>query len=229
MQRLLSLTLFVFLYSLPGLSALAMDLPDGFVDIKDVISNIQIEVRYYSEDNFVGQRINGYEKPKCILSKEAATALKKVEDELNTFGLGLKVYDAYRPQQAVDHFVLWAKDLSDTKMKSKYYPDIDKKNLFKDGYIAEKSGHSRGSTVDLTIVSLDVNKPQELDMGTRWDFFGPQSWPRSMAVTPTQRANRMFLQNLMTKHGFKSLKEEWWHFTLKNEPFPNKYFSFAVK
>ena len=229
MQRLLSLTLLVLLFSFPGLPPLAANLPDGFIDIKDVISNIQLEMRYYTKDNFVGQRINGYEKPKCILSNKAATALKKVQDELNTFGLGLKVYDAYRPQHAVDHFIRWAKDLSDTKMKAKYYPDVDKKNLFKNGYIAEKSSHSRGSTVDLTIVSLDTKKPQELDMGTGWDFFGPQSWPGSTTVTPTQRANRMLLQNLMTKHGFKPLKEEWWHFMLIDEPFPHTYFDFAIE
>ncbi len=229
MQRLLLLTLFVFLYSLPGSASLAEDLPDGFVDIKEVIPNIQLEIGYHTEDNFVGQRINGYKKPKCILSKKASIALKKVQGELNAFGLGLKIYDAYRPQKAVDHFVQWAKDLSDTKTKSKYYPDVDKKNLFRDGYIAEKSSHSRGSTVDLTIVSLDEKKPQELDMGTRWDYFGLQSWPGSMAVTPTQRANRMLLQNLMTKYKFKPVKEEWWHFTLKGEPFPNNYFDFEVR
>ena len=229
MQRLCSLTLLVLLCFLSGNSAFANNLPDGFVDIKEVISSIQLEIRYNTEDNFVGQRINGYQKPKCILSKKAATALKMVQDELKNFGLGLKVYDAYRPQHAVDHFVRWAKDLSDTKMKSEYYPDVDKRNLFKDGYIAEKSAHSRGSTVDVTIVSLDAKNPQELDMGTRWDFFGPQSWPGSMAVTPAQRANRMLLQKLMTKHGFKPLKEEWWHFTLKGEPFPNQYFDFTVK
>jgi D-alanyl-D-alanine dipeptidase len=161
--------------------------------------------------------------------KEAATALKKVQEELKSFGLGLKVHDAYRPQQAVDHFVRWAKDLEDTKMKSKYYPRIDKKNLLKDGYIAAKSGHSRGSTVDITIVTLDAQKSEELDMGTRWDFFGARSWPGSMAVSPAQRANRILLRNLMTKHGFKALKEEWWHFTLKNEAPPNKHFNFLVK
>ena len=229
MKRLLSLITLMILCSLPGYSSVATNLPVGFVDVKVVIPDIQLELRYCTEDNFVGQRISGYEKPRCILTKKAATALKKVQDELKTFGLGLKVYDAYRPQQAVDHFVRWAKDLDDTKMKSKYYPSIDKKNLFKDGYIVGKSGHSRGSTVDITIVTLDSKKSEELDMGTGWDFFGPRSWPGSMTVSSTQRANRMLLQNVMKKHGFNSLKEEWWHFTLKNETFPNKYFNFLVK
>ena len=229
MQYLISLTLFIFLFPLSESSLLAMGLPDGFVDISNTIPNIEIEARYFSEDNFIGQRIKGYESPKCFLSKKAATALAEIQAELNVFGLGLKVYDAYRPQQAVDHFVAWAKDLSDTKMKSKYYPDVDKTNLFRDGYIAKKSGHSRGSTVDLTIVSLSTRAPQELDMGTAWDFFSPISWSSSMAVTPSQRANRMLLKTLMIKYGFKPIDEEWWHFTLRNEPFPNQYFNFAVK
>ncbi len=232
-QRLMrcfqSLTLLVFLGLLPGsLTAWATELPEGFVDLEEVIPSIQVDVRYHTAENFVGRRIDGYEKPKCLLTEKAAMALKKVQEELRAFGLGLKVYDAYRPQRAVNHFVRWAKDVEDTKMKSKYYPEVEKKNLFKEGYIAEKSSHSRGSTVDVTIVSRDGEASEELDMGTGWDFFGPQSWPSSMEVTPAQRANRMLLQNLMTKHGFVPLKEEWWHFTLKDEPFPERYFDFPV-
>ncbi len=207
----------------------AEKLPDGFVDIQNIIPGIVLEMRYYTENNFVGQRIDGYEKPRCILTQQAAAALKKVQDELKTFGLELKIFDAYRPQQSVDHFVRWAKDLGDVKMKAKYYPGVDKQNLFRDGYIAAKSGHSRGSTVDVTIISIDSNNPLELDMGTGFDFFGPLSWPDSKAVKPTQRAHRMLLQSLMTKHGFKPLKEEWWHFTLKDEPFPDTYFDFPIK
>jgi zinc D-Ala-D-Ala dipeptidase len=210
-------------------ASLANTLPEGFVYVKEIIPGIKLEMRYYTEDNFVGQRIDGYEKPRCILTKQAAAALKKVQEELKTFGLELKIFDAYRPQQAVDHFVRWAKDLGDVKMKAKYYPDVDKKNLFRDGYIAAKSGHSRGSTVDVTIISLDSKKTLELDMGTGFDFFGPLSWPDSKAVKPDQRAHRMLLQTLMTKHGFKPLQEEWWHFTLKDEPFPDTYFDFPIK
>ncbi|MFT7461649.1 MAG: D-alanyl-D-alanine dipeptidase, partial [Planctomycetota bacterium] len=205
------------------------NLPSGFVYIKDVIPNIQCEVRYYTDDNFIGQNIDGYIKPRCILSIESTNALKKVQEELNAQSLALRIYDAYRPQKAVDHFVRWARDLDDTKMKSSYYPEVDKRDLFKNGYIAEKSGHSRGSTVDLTIISLQTKEPQELDMGTTWDFFGPQSWPASEKVTLAQRSNRMLLQNTMMKFGFMPIEEEWWHFTLENEPFPNEYFNFDVK
>jgi len=229
MKPVSSAIFLIFIYVFSIQVSYSNSLPDGFVDIKEVIPSIQLEIRYYTQDNFVGQRIDGYESPKCILSKQAALALKNVQDELMSFGLGLKIYDAYRPQPAVDHFVRWAKDLNDTKMKSNYYPDVGKKNLFRDGYIAERSGHSRGSTVDVTIVSLDSNKPEELDMGTKWDFFGPQSWPGNLSVTPVQRAHRMLLRHVMTKHGFKPLKEEWWHFTLKDEPFPSQYFDFPVK
>lgn len=203
--------------------------PPGFVDIQAVIPGVEIELRYFSDDNFVGQRIDGYESARCYITSEAAEALKKVQQELNPLGLGLKIFDAYRPQRAVDHFVRWASDLGDTRMKSKYYPDVSKKDLFRDGYIAAKSGHSRGSTVDLTVVSLDAGNTEGLDMGTRWDFFGPKSWPGSQAVTAEQRAHRMLLQHLMSQHGFKPLAEEWWHFTLVDEPFPDYYFDFVIE
>ena len=219
----------ICLYSNMVYSSFSNTLPEGFVYVKDIIPSIVLDMRYYTEDNFVGQRIDGYEKPRCILSKKAAIALKKVQEELRIFGLELKIFDAYRPQQAVDHFVRWAKNIGNVKMKTKYYPDVDKKNLFRDGYIAAKSSHSRGSTVDLTIISLFPIKPLELDMGTGFDFFGPLSWPDSKAVKPDQRAHRMLLQTLMTKHGFKPLQEEWWHFTLKDEPFPDTYFDFTIK
>jgi D-alanyl-D-alanine dipeptidase len=146
---------------------------------------------------------------------------------LNTFGLGLKVFDAYRPQMAVDQFIEWADNGSDTKTKNTYYPDINKNELIPQGYIARKSSHTRGSTADLTIIDIDSNN--ELDMGTRFDFFSPTSWPGNLSVTPSQRANRMLLQQIMIKHGFLPLSEEWWHFTLKVEPYPDHYFNFPVK
>ena len=205
------------------------ELPRGFVDIEDIIPGIRIEARYFSEDNFIGQRIDGYESSRCYITAEAAEALKEVQHELSPFGLGLKIFDAYRPQRAVDHFVRWASDLADVKMKEKYYPDVAKKDLFTKGYIAARSGHSRGSTVDLTIVSLGPGNGEELDMGTGWDFFGPESWPGSQAVNAEQRAHRMLLQQLMIKHGFKPLAEEWWHFTLVDEPFPDSYFDFVIE
>ncbi len=206
----------------------AWALPEGFVYVDEVIPSIKQELRYFGNNNFVGRPIHGYRANRVILTKSAATALKAAQEELNSFGLGLLVFDAYRPQQAVDDFVAWSKDLNDTKTKSTYYPRIPKELLFAQGYIAERSGHSRGSTVDLTIVSK--NAPfQQLDMGTGFDFFGPESWPDYAEIFPQQRANRLLLQNIMVKHGFKPYPQEWWHFTLKNEPYPDTYFNFPVQ
>ena len=205
-------------------------LPDGFVDVQSVITDIKVELRYNTADNFVGERIDGYIEPRCILTAMAAEALKSVQADLKPFGLGLKVYDAYRPQRAVAHFARWAQDIRDIRMKERYYPDMDKKNLFAEGYIATKSGHSRGSTVDLTIVQLQPGAPEEeLDMGSGFDFFGPESWSDNPRMPVSSRAHRMLLQTLMTKHGFKPYAKEWWHFTLKDEPYPDTYFDFPVK
>ena len=203
----------------------AWALPEGFVYVDEVIPSIKQELRYFGNNNFVGRPIHGYRANRVILTKSAATALKTAQEELSLFGLGLLVFDAYRPQQAVDDFVAWSKDLSDTKTKSTYYPQIPKESLFAQGYIAERSGHSRGSTVDLTIMSK--NAPfKQLDMGTGFDFFGPESWPNYAGISTQQRANRLLLQNIMIKHGFNPYPQEWWHFTLKDEPFPNTYFNF---
>jgi zinc D-Ala-D-Ala dipeptidase len=208
----------------------AEGLPDSFVYIEDVIPNIQMDLRYFTDKNFLGRRVDGYDKSRCILTKQAAEALRKVQEDLNRFGMGLKVFDAYRPQRAVDDFVRWGKDLNDTKMQTEYYPKVQKKDLFREGYIAGKSSHSKGSTVDLTIVCLDEQpSDSELDMGTRFDFFGPESWPDSPLVSSVHRAHRMLLQVLMQEHGFEPYSKEWWHFTLKNEPFPNTYFDFPVQ
>jgi zinc D-Ala-D-Ala dipeptidase len=210
--------------------ATARDLPDGFVYVDTVITDIVVDLRYGTQNNFVGRPIDGYLSPRCILTKQAANALKKVQLDLKAFGLGLKVFDAYRPQRAVDHFVRWAKDLSDTKMKAIYYPNVDKKDLFKKKYIAHKSSHSRGSTVDLTLVDIcSQGKPKELDMGSGFDFFGPVSWPSDLSVGAASRAHRMLLQRLMMGHGFMPYTQEWWHFTLKDEPHPHTYFDFPVQ
>ena len=198
----------------------------NFVDIQQAIPDIEVDVRYFGEDNFVGASIDGYGVAMVYLTRAAAEALRSVQNQLSQFGLGLKVFDGYRPQVAVDHFVRWAQDLDDTKMKQRYYPAVDKENLFGDGYIAERSGHSRGSTVDLTIVTLASG--EELDMGTGWDFFDVMSWPSSTRVTAAQAANRMRLRTIMLKNGFRPLQEEWWHFTLENEPFPDRYFEFEI-
>lgn len=200
---------------------------DRFVDVKQFVPSVQLDIRYYTTNNFVGTRIDGYKAPKCFLTKEAAIALRKVQEELARNRRSLKIFDCYRPQRAVDHFVRWAKDLSDQKMKAEYYPFTDKANLFRDGYIAAKSGHSRGSTVDLAIIELDDG--QELDMGTKFDFFDPLSHTASSRVSESQRENRLVLKSVMERNGFKNLKEEWWHYTLRNEPFPDTYFDFKVK
>jgi len=208
----------------------AADLPENFVYIEDVIPNIKVDLRYFTDRNFLGRRVDGYVAARCILTRQAAEALNKVQEDLNRFGLGLKVFDAYRPQRAVDDFVRWGRDLNDTKMQAEYYPRVQKKDLFREGYVAEKSGHSRGSTVDLTIVCLG-NQPEEseLDMGTAFDFFGPEAWPDSSLVSPVHRAHRMLLQALMRKHGFEPYPQEWWHFTLRDEPDPITYFDFSVQ
>lgn len=205
-------------------------LPDGFVYADAVAPDIAVDLRYAGTDNFVGRPVDGYAKPRAIMTKEAAAALKKAQADLRRFGLGLKVFDAYRPQRAVDHFVRWAKDLADTRMQAKYYPGVAKQDLFKEDYIAAKSGHSRGSTVDVTLIYRDAQgAAQELDMGSRFDFFDPRSWPEHPGLSAAQRANRMLLQTVMEKHGFKPYPKEWWHFTLNPEPYPETYFDFAVE
>lgn len=205
--------------------------PEGFVDLSVGMAArglpLTIDVRYFGQDNFVGERIDGYQAEKIFITSQAAMALFNVQSALSKQGLGLKIFDAYRPQRAVDHFVRWAEDLNDTRMKAKFYPQVEKANLFRDGYIASRSGHSRGSTVDLTLIKLTDGS--ELDMGTPWDFFDLRSWPSSDEVTEQQRANRHRLRDIMLTHGFKPLAEEWWHFTLVDEPFPDTYFDFLVK
>ena len=202
-------------------------LPKGFSYVQEKIPNIELELRYSSNNNFVGEVIDGYLAPRAILSSKATLALAKVQKELEGFGLGLKIFDAYRPQKAVDHFVRWGRDLADKKMKSEYYPTVEKRNLFKEGYIATHSGHSRGSTLDLTLI--DLESKQELDMGSPFDFFGKRSWVNYANLTPQQRANRMLLNVVMRKYGFKAYAQEWWHFTLKDEPFKKSYFDFNVE
>jgi D-alanyl-D-alanine dipeptidase len=201
-------------------------LPPGFVDVKEHIPNIVVDLRYYSDYNFVGDTIDGYKSQRLILSERATKQLVQVQKELNSQGLGLKVFDGYRPQTAVNHFVKWAKVLNDTLMKSKFYPEVEKTQLFSEGYIASRSGHTRGSTVDLTIIELKTKK--ELDMGSPFDFFGPVSWVRHENLSTFQRFNRELLQQVMKKHGFRAYDKEWWHFTVNNEPFPNTYFNFPV-
>ena len=203
------------------------DLPEGFVYINDFIPNAVIDLRYSTDHNFIGKPIDDYKSQKCIISKKAAIALKEVEKELAEYGFGIKIFDSYRPQRAVDHFVRWAKVLNDTLTKSEFYPTVDKKDLFEKGFIASKSSHTRGSTVDLTIINLKDEK--KLDMGSNFDYFGKLSWVISSNITTEQQAHRALLQIIMKKNGFKNYSKEWWHFTLKNEPFPKTYFDFPVE
>jgi D-alanyl-D-alanine dipeptidase len=205
----------------------SIDPPEGFVYLQNQLEDLKVEPRYYSNNNFVGDTIDGYLSVKYMISKVAYDSLNKVAEEVRMDAYGLKVFDAYRPQQAVDHFVRWAKNLSDTAMKSEYYPEVDKKDLFALGYIAEKSSHSRGSTVDITLYSLLDNS--EIDMGSQWDYFGPRSGYGFSDLSDRQKANRAYLRKVMVKHGFKPLQEEWWHFTLKNEPFADTSFNFPVQ
>ncbi|WP_445749163.1 M15 family metallopeptidase [Polaribacter sp.] len=217
--------LFLFVgYSL-GISAQKMH--KDFVYLKDVDASIQTELRYFSNQNFIGKPIDGYQKDCVIVTKQTAEALQKIQAILKKEGLSLKVFDAYRPQQAVNHFVRWAKVLNDTLMKSEYYPKVQKSQLFQLGFIASKSGHTRGSTVDITLVNIKTGK--EVDMGSAYDFFGEESHPFYKKITKKQKKNRLFLRKIMLENGFSPYDNEWWHFTLKNEPFPDTYFNFPIE
>ena len=217
-----------------------------FVTLTTAVPDAILEIRYFGTYNFVGTRIDGYEQPTALLTRQAADSLRAVSDDVKRLGYRLKIYDAYRPQCAVDHFVRWAADTADTLMKDYFYPDLDKSVLFDQEYIMEKSGHTRGSTIDLTL--FDMASEKELDMGGTFDWFGPESHPdfcgnpdtgeytgdnskspAQRSITPEQFEHRMILRNAMMRHGFKPLSSEWWHFTLANEPFPDTYFTFHVK
>lgn len=198
----------------------------GFVLLSDYVPSIVQEIRYFSTYNFVGDRIDGYEEPCAILTKDAARALKTVSHEANAAGYRLKIFDAYRPAKAVRHFHLWGIEDSDQRMKPFFYPDLEKQALFELGYIAAQSSHSRGSTVDLTL--LDMATGKELDMGSPFDFFSEVSHPDYQGITEAQFENRSFLQKMMLRNGFETIDCEWWHFTLKDEPFPDTYFDFPV-
>lgn len=197
-----------------------------FVNITDVVPDAIFEIRYYSTYNFVGDRIDGYEAPAALLTKEAAAALKKVSDELKLQGYRLKIFDAYRPQTAVNHFIRWAKVVDDVRMKQYFYPQVDKSRLFELGFICSKSSHSRGSTVDLTL--FDMKSGKEVDMGCPFDWFGKESYPDYDRLSSEQICGRQILRDAMLNAGFNPLETEWWHFTLANEPYPDTYFDFPV-
>ncbi len=228
------MVLFLALLMLTGLNAAMAEQDDmvfsddasDFVLLSEAVPDAILEIRYYSTYNFIGGRVDGYEEPVALLTKEAAAALKEVSDDLIGKGYRLKIYDAYRPQKAVTHFMRWALDYEDTRMKPYFYPELEKDTLFPLGYIAEHSGHSRGSTVDLTL--FDMKTEKEADMGGTFDYFGELSHPDYTGITDEQYRNRMILRDAMLAHGFKPLEEEWWHFTLRDEPYPNTYFTFPV-
>ncbi|MES2141682.1 MAG: M15 family metallopeptidase [Pseudomonadota bacterium] len=209
------------------MNAYPTDKSNDFIYVKALIPTIQEDMRYYTANNFIGHPISGYKRPVCILTKPAAHALLKIQHKLNEKNLGLKLYDCYRPQMAVDSFVQWSQDPQDQVRKAEYYPRMDKSRLFQHNYIAYRSGHTRGSTVDLTIVDLNTHK--SLDMGTPFDFMDPLSHPSCRAITAEQFKNRMLLRTLMQTAGFIPLSTEWWHFTLKNEPYKDTYFNFPVE
>lgn len=211
-----------------------------FVTVTDVVPDAILEIRYFSSYNFVGTRIDGYLEPVALMTRQAADSLRAVSDDLKRHGYCIKIYDAYRPQRAVDHFMRWATDPTDTLTKAYFYPQLDKPTVFEKEYVARRSGHSRGSTVDLTLVDMLTGK--ELDMGGTFDWFGPESHPDyggdpetleytddGTRISSEQFYNRMILRAAMLRHGFLPLDNEWWHFRLDHEPFPDTYFNFPVK
>ncbi|MBP6395833.1 MAG: M15 family metallopeptidase [Giesbergeria sp.] len=215
-------------------------LPTGFVHLAALAPDVLQDMRYHGADNFVGRPIAAYESPRCILSEPAARALQAAQAELRPQGMALKVFDCYRPQAAVDDFVRWGRDLADQKTKAAFYPDVPKQALFQRGYIAEKSGHSRGSTVDVTAVVLNAQRASQVirgpladgmdvDMGTPFDWFGVQSHTENPTLAPDVQHNRRWLRALLQRHGFRNLPEEWWHYTLQSEPYPERYFNFSVR
>ena len=243
-RRLLAVALLVMMGT--TLVRAQQTMNSNFVKLAEAVPDAILEIRYYDTYNFVGRRVDGYEAPTAMLTRRAADSLRAVSDDVKRMGYCLKIYDAYRPQKAVDHFVRWARVLSDTLMKHDFYPDLSKSVLFKQGYIASKSGHSRGSTVDLTLVDMKTGK--DVDMGGTFDWFGPESHsdfcgnpqtgqytgdnhksPKRRSITPEQFHNRMILRMAMLRHGFKPISSEWWHFTLKDEPYPKTFFTFPVR
>jgi D-alanyl-D-alanine dipeptidase len=226
-RSLLLLLLACCALSLATVEAKAQPRHPSFVDAAEVVPGLMLDIRYFSSNNFVGRRIDGYETPLCLLTRDAAVALAAVQQDLAAKGFGLKAFDCYRPLRAVAHFIRWARDAADQQNKREYYPDFDKLTLFRDGYISARSGHSRGSTIDLTLIRLSDREP--LDMGSPFDFFGPRSSRAERSIPAEAQANRNILAAAMARRGFRGYWKEWWHFTLAGEPFPETYFDFPVR
>lgn len=195
------------------------------VRLSDVDETIEQDPRYAGSDNFMGRPIRGYDAAEVMLTHEAAEALSRAQQSAQAQGYSLLVFDGYRPQRAVDHFVEWGADLTDNLNKATYYPNVPKAELFERGYIAERSGHSRGSTVDLTL----TRDGSPLDMGTPFDFFDALSHTENPAIAPEATTNRMLLRDIMTEAGFRNYVNEWWHYTLNDEPYPDTYFDLPIK
>jgi zinc D-Ala-D-Ala dipeptidase len=210
----------------PASQQIVQERPAVFVDAATIVPGLIAEMRYATAHNFTGRPIDGYEARRCLLTRQAAEALAAVARDLAPRGLFIKAFDCYRPTRAVANFVRWARDINDQLARAEFYPDVDKRTLFRDGYIASHSGHSRGSTIDMTLVRADGT---ELDMGTHFDFFSPRSWTADPTITPEQHANRMLLVAAMRRRGFRNYEKEWWHYTLTPEPFPDTYFNFPVR
>ena len=223
MKKILIIFLFSPIY-------IMSQLPKEFVYLNEAIPSLSIEIRYATSNNFMGTPIKGYKSTdKAVGTIELANALKKAEKVFNSYGLGIKIYDSYRPQRAVDDFIRWSKVRWDTINKESYYPNLNKNILFDLGFIAKKSGHSRGSTIDLTLIYIDgENKGMEIDMGGNWDYFGDLSYYSYSQITEKQKQNRKLLRETLINCGFIPYDKEWWHFTLKKEPFPNTYFDFII-
>ena len=224
--------------------------PTDFVALQDIDPTILQDVRYFTAHNFTGDRVDGYQTPMCILTRDAAEGLKRAQQQLNQRGYTLKVYDCYRPQRAVDNFVSWANDRNDQRMKAEFYPRVDKSTLFRDGYIAEQSGHSRGSTMDLTLVQLPVlparpylpDEPlidctapasarfpdESIDMGTGFDCFDTLAHTLDPRIQGDQLKNRLLLKDALQAQGFVNYEDEWWHYTYQPDQYPGTYFDFPV-
>lgn len=205
----------------------ARELPEGFVYIDEMIEDCIIDAKYFGTDNFLGRPVDGYEQNLVVMSRAAAEGCVKAAEILRKQGYVMKFFDAYRPQRAVDDFCRWGQDAEDQRRKPIHYPNVEKAAMFDEGYIARRSGHTRGSCVDLTIV--DMKTHQEVDMGSIFDFMDPRSWPLNTDVTPEQLRNRMILRNAMLQCGFVPYECEWWHFRVKNEPHPDTYFDFVIR
>lgn len=206
----------------------ALALPRNFVYLNDIDPSIIQDIRYSTPANFVGRPLKGYKTSKCILTREAALALSKIQQQLKKQFLSLKVYDCYRPQMTVNDFIEWSYDSKDQKLKSVYYPNVNKIDFFKLGYVAKRSSHTRGSTVDLTIVNLLDPKQSELDMGTNFDFMDERSHALTKQIHNRARSNRFYLRSVMQQGGYVPYDKEWWHFTLQNEPYADTYFNFLI-